>query len=904
MQEIALKLNGLNTDPNPLGSVPEGALVVAENVVIDKQDVIELRRGFNRYGTEFVLSGAEQINSNYVYQTRMLVSYASKMAYDSDGSGTWVDFTGTYDPPPTAYKMRSFQQNKNFYLLTSEGVQKLTSYNGTFSPSGAPQALGATATLISGSFFADQNQVGYQIVFGYTDDNGNLILGAPSALIIVINDSGSAKAVQLTCYIPDGVVVGYFIQIYRSANSGGVDIAPSPDVQLIVQQDLTSGEISAKQVVIDDNLPDGQRGAFLYTDPSQEGAAQANFQPPLCVDACLFNGSVFYFNVTGKQTLLLTLLSVNTTLATPSVGIGYFSLTADTTNTNPTLTNATSATTNIVVGQLVSGSGIQADSFISSLDLGADTITLTKNATATAAGVTCTFKDVVTFTKGVTVVKLYASSVQDTATFQFQVASTGDPAADIATTAQNLVNCFNLSTASSSLGVYAYYDSGFDELPGQIKFEEISLGGGMFSVTCTKPSAFFPSLSTAFESSADSFPNYAYFSKTNQPESVPLLNFLPIGSADQEIYRGIALKDSIVILKADGVFKITGADPTSFRVTLFDSTIRLTSIESAVAFNNQIYCYTNQGVVAINENGVAVISRPIETDLLRLSSSNYPNFPQETFGIGYESGRKYLMWTINAAQDDAATQAFVYNSFTNTWTKWLGVYTYGIVNPSDDKLYMCSGNSGYILQERKNFDISDYSDIGYDIDIIAVDGVNIEITDASNVFADIQVGFTLKQGDESAKIIEVVDSTNIVVDKVVTWSLAAAIILSPIPAEIQWAPLTGGNAGLTKQFRDILIFFRQADFDEIDIFFKSNFITQAQHVFLSPVRSGSWGEFPWGEEPWGGGPPLIQPIRTYIPLETQRCNWLDISISHSQADTVFALCGFSVMFNNVSSRMR
>jgi len=295
-QEIALKLNGLNTDPNPLGSVPEGALVIAENVVIDKQDVIELRRGFNRYGTELVLTGDEQINSNYVYQSRMLVSYASKMAYDSDGNGTWTDFSGAYDPPTGAYKMRSFQQNKNFYLLTDAGVQKLTEYNGSFVPAGAPQSLGATADLITGSFFLDQNQVGYQIVFGYTDGNGNLILGAPSASIDVINSSGSTKAVRLTCYIPDGVISGYFIQVYRTANSGGVSITPSDTYQLVVQQDLTSGEISAKQVVIDDNLPDDQRGAFLYTNPAQEGASQANFQPPLCVSAPKLSELIYEFD--------------------------------------------------------------------------------------------------------------------------------------------------------------------------------------------------------------------------------------------------------------------------------------------------------------------------------------------------------------------------------------------------------------------------------------------------------------------------------------------------------------------------------------------------------------------------------------------------------------------------------
>lgn len=910
-QEIALKLNGLNTDPNPLGSVPQGALVTAENVVIDKQDVIELRRGFNYYGTELTLTGDQQLNSNYSYQNHLLVSYATTMAYDSDQNGTWIDFSGSYEPPAGAYKMRSFQQNKNFYFLTSEGVKKLQSYDGTIISSGVVAALGATATLVTGSFFTDLNQVAYRIVYGYIDSNGNLLLGPPSWQIVVVNNSGSAKGVQLDCDIPDGIVDGYFIQVYRSGLSGGLDIAPNDELGLVLQRDLTSGEISAKEVIIVDNLPDSQRGATLYTSPSQEGINQANYPPPLCVDACLYNSSVFYFNTTSKQVRLLTLLSTAVNVGTLSTGIGYFSFTGNTSSGVGTITAATSATTNIVVGQLVTGLGIPANTFVTAVDLTTDIITISNNASSSNVGADYTFFDVITFTQGASTYKYFASSTQDATTNKFLVSTTGDPAEDIAITALNFIDCFNLSANATTMGYYAYYDSNNDELPGQIVLIERAIGADSISVTCTKTGAFFPDLTTAASSAADTFPNYAYFSKTQQPEAVPILNFLAVGSADQAILRAIALKDSIVVMKGDGIFRITGADPTSFRVTLFDNTIRLLAPESAVSFNNQIYCYSNQGVVAINENGIAVISRPIESELLQLSSSNFPNFPSLTFGVSYESGRKYILYTVSNADDTYATQAFVFNSFTNTWTNWDGDYTYGIVNPFDDKLYFCTGNTGYMFKERKNYDIFDYCDLSFPVDIVSYDGLTVEVSDTTEISAQIEAienikaGFTLAQSkSNSAVIISVVDSTHILVSREIAWTIGTAEVYTPIQALIEWAPLTGGNPGIMKQFRDILVFFRQADFDSITIYFKSNFVTNSTSIELTPVRSGAYGLFPYGEEPWGGGPPLIQPIRTYFPLEVQRCAWVDISIEHAQAMTVFSLCGFSAMFNPVSTRMR
>ncbi|MDD1679779.1 MAG: hypothetical protein LUO93_11430, partial [Methanomicrobiales archaeon] len=73
---------------------------------------------------------------------------------------------------------------------------------------------------------------------------------------------------------------------------------------------------------------------------------------------------------------------------------------------------------------------------------------------------------------------------------------------------------------------------------------------------------------------------------------------------------------------------------------------------------------------------------------------------------------------------------------------------------------------------------------------------------------------------------------------------------------------------------------------------------------LAPQREGPWGLFPWGQVAWGGAQARLQPIPTFVPLEKCRCNWLNVSLSHSQALSKFSLTGISVFFEEMSARRR
>ena len=78
-----LRARGLGTYHNELG-LKEGSLLTADNVVIDRDDVIKPRRGLSNYGTAAPCSGS--FKQLITYKERILVHDGIKLLFDSDCS--------------------------------------------------------------------------------------------------------------------------------------------------------------------------------------------------------------------------------------------------------------------------------------------------------------------------------------------------------------------------------------------------------------------------------------------------------------------------------------------------------------------------------------------------------------------------------------------------------------------------------------------------------------------------------------------------------------------------------------------------------------------------------------------------------------------------------------------------
>lgn len=201
--------------------------------------------------------------------------------------------------------------------------------------------------------------------------------------------------------------------------------------------------------------------------------------------------------------------------------------------------------------------------------------------------------------------------------------------------------------------------------------------------------------------------NRIYYSKVSQPEAVPILNYLDVGSRDSEILRIFALRDSLMIFKEDGLYRLSG-ETTPFTVSLFDVGLKLIAADSLDEVNNTLFGWTTQGIQAVTESGATIVSRDIDVDIL--PKAQFSGFSTNTWGIGYDSDNAYYVWTLEENGDTVPTIGYVYNTLTNSWSTYNKSKTCGIINSSDDKLYLGAGDTNFIEQERRDFSRTDYAD--------------------------------------------------------------------------------------------------------------------------------------------------------------------------------------------------
>lgn len=808
-QNLKLKVSGLYTNPNQFSEIPDGALSKATNAVIDKGGVIESRRGFKKYGNELGTNHA--INSIHTYKDKLIVHHNSAtLSYDSDGAGTWTSYAGTVESP-NGIHIKSVNQSGNFYFTTNEGIKKLDTISSTITSMGIAKALDITgATDAATGWFANNSAVAYRVVWGKRDANNNLLIGAPSGRIVIINSAGATRNVDLTIYIPDTITTAYFYQVYRSEQVAS-SAEPNDELQLVYEGNPTSGEITAKSLSITDITPDALKGAFLYTNATQEGILQSNDEPPLAKDICLYKNMIFFANTTRKQNKLFT--------------------------------------------------------YIGGLALN-DTITI----------------DAIVYT---------AKASEDFANREFKLFTAGTASQNIQDTSQSLIKCINAYASNTS--TYAYYVSGYNELPGAIYIEDRDLGGAAWTIASSNGTCFNPDISTAITSTNDEMINRVYYSKQFQPEAVPALNYLDAGSSEYSILRIIPLRDSIFIFKEDGIFRILGEDTSSLRLAIFDNTAEVTGAETAVELNNTIYAYSDQGIVSISDNGLQVMGRPIEDQLLPLEI--YDDFTTVSYGCAYESDRKYIFATQLTSGDLYCKQLYVYNIFTNAWTRW--VFNSQSMIAFNSKLYY--GYNGYIYQERKNYDSTDYQDDEHSITISNVSGNTITFSGYSSA----TVGMLVKQGVYESLIDSVTSSTVVVLADATGFANGAATIYELIDVTIEWAKNDCGNPGQVKHFREATILFRERSTKRFEIGFSTNFISIPEYTDIDPEYEGGWGEFAWGELAWGGSDiakPL--PFRTYIPQEMSRGHWIYIQCRSRKARSSFGISGVSLMYSKASERFQ
>jgi hypothetical protein len=105
MQTKLLRARGIYSHPNLLSEIPEGALVKAENVIVDRDSVIEPRRGFGQYG-DVMPNGGDRAQQLLTYKNRILRHFGDTIQYDSNGTGTFASFFGSYEEVESGVRIK------------------------------------------------------------------------------------------------------------------------------------------------------------------------------------------------------------------------------------------------------------------------------------------------------------------------------------------------------------------------------------------------------------------------------------------------------------------------------------------------------------------------------------------------------------------------------------------------------------------------------------------------------------------------------------------------------------------------------------------------------------------------------------------------------------------------------
>jgi len=652
--------------------------------------------------------------------------------------------------------------------------------------------------------------------------------GAAVANTVIQTLSSGSKNVSLPIYLPHsrGIVAGDFVQLYRTDPSLTATANPGDECFLAYERTLTAAQVSAQTVTLVDTTPASylRAGNPLYCNSNTGSAPGAPFQnvtPPLMDDVTVFDGRLWGSNTQGPHETVLRLIGVGSPNGIQSGDlIAVDTRVYDTTgaiyaagnavaNINETVLSIANGVLNFysLAGFINFVADSTPNNSLDSLSLRIQRRAITGDVFYVGSSRASCWQDPMPAVTAVT----EGSSTR---------------AADVVTI--TTATPHGLVTGASIMLAIANGTTADALFPVGIKTPITVTGASTFTYaevgtnSATIPSGTYFIYETTLPS--ERLESQLRFTPPGQPEAWPLPNVVSGLPDGLEVSRIKALRGSLyVFFKRGPTYTVSGTYP--YNVQKFDGTSSLVAPDSLVEHNGRLHCLTTQGVVAISESGVQVLSKDIEDTLREAMLSDV--VMAATFGVSYESDRQYILALGEATPDGVdgwCTDAYVYQSdagvFTGPWranpvgwtcgqvltnvTQWGGVELLSMGTIAYDAL----------RYESKSYSYADDYD---DIQSIG-DGTDIENTGpgvflgTGGVFDDIVLGdFLVVNGggpighvtaiEDIAGDIQVTTDGTLDTDDFVYLGVWKAI---PDVA-LEWLAATAGNPAVEKQWAEALV---------------------------------------------------------------------------------------------------
>lgn len=684
MSEQSTALTGLYTNVAS-GQVPPGSLRRATNVVLRSPGTIGPRPGFLRY----------TIGSISSTNMRRLIPYRDSILVIGEGaSNTWrCDWfpSGTGLTLPTGSStldtiwIRGASHRGNLYITTEGWIVRILNPDATTSSAVYNLSnIRVVALYSAGTILATLTQCAVRVLIKKSHTSTFFTFGPPTPRLVVRNTTAGNQGIELRIVAQSGqLAVGDTLQVYRSIAVPTTSTVPDQLFlayeRTITSQDITDADPSNTGFAIFLTRSDAELGAELYVNPNQEGAGKSNYHPPNAKDVALFKGSLWFANTREPHSLTIThpsLTSANgQTYATrtgQATGLGRRSYTGNLTLGNNQITSA-SSTTGLEVGMLVDHSNFADGTRITAIS--GSTITCSTNSLGNSTGTTLGFDDAVWIKDG-TGTEYHQQTGTSFSAHASLVDFSTKVRAERVTDGQTTILTSG-STTQTDDGAITTAVVLRRPLIGDSSFEVFATHGTEYS-----PQIPLPTAATGKISVQESYPNRLYWSKTNEPEHVPLDNWVAIGDESQPIIRIVPTTETLLVFKRDGLYRVDGygADvPDPWSVTPLDSTLRLLAPEAAVALGDVVFAWTNRGVVRVTGSSLDFISLPINDRLdkvqraldgISLSTYSSTNDSVAAWATANPRDSEFLLSVPTTSPGTNSGTIYVWNDLTRAWSDW------------------------------------------------------------------------------------------------------------------------------------------------------------------------------------------------------------------------------------------
>lgn len=478
----------------------------------------------------------------------------------------------------------------------------------------------------------------------------------------------------------------------------------------------------------------------------------------------------------------------------------------------------------------------------------------------------------------------------------------------------------------------ATYLSGSDDYPGQILIESTDVAASSaISVTSNAGDKFNPPLpttGTSVESSNNEAKNRMCWSKPYEPEAFPPGNYVDIGMPEFAILKMVPFRDSLLIFKEEGLWRMTGSSPENFTVELYDSSVHLVGSDTPAVVGNKVYAMTMAGVIEASEYGVRVVSTPINSALLQqiighrpgldeihddldipptYSSSAIQQFRFASFGVADDSRGLYLLFfpalvdqgpgkppvLLNIAThmygdivtDDniQCSESYVLNVKTGGWVRWTRPAMCGVLNENDNRIVLGGSVSGATCKERVRGTPLYYSD-----DTV---GVVDNLTTPLSTMQTLEYPVIGSRGSSwispNGDVVPLREDGSVERRYLpLLYSTGPWTIVNNILRVIEWTPQTAASPGTQKEWHEAIVFLHESTATTFQLSFRSDASPEPETVGIQVTPGKTFGM-----------------ERTYVPTQKQRNGQLIVQLFHPSAGENLSLTGVGLVFDDAESQV-